>query len=85
MAVTEVTCKELVEIVTDYLEQRLTPDERRRVEEHLAACDGCRNYLEQMRDTIRLVGRIDEDSIPAPMREQLPRAFRGWKSSGRGL
>jgi predicted anti-sigma-YlaC factor YlaD len=81
MAVTELSCQELVEIVTDYLEERLTPEDRRRVEEHLAACEGCRNYLDQMRETIRLVGRLDEGSIPAPMREQLLRAFRDWKSS----
>jgi predicted anti-sigma-YlaC factor YlaD len=81
MAVTELSCQELVEIVTDYLEEKLTPEERRRVEEHLAACEGCRNYLEQMRDTIRLSGRLDERSIPVPMREQLLRAFRDWKAS----
>jgi anti-sigma factor RsiW len=81
MAVTELSCQELVEIVTDYLEDRLAPEDRRRVEEHLAACEGCRNYLEQMRETIRLVGRLEEGSIPPPMREQLLRAFRGWKSS----
>jgi anti-sigma factor RsiW len=81
MAVTELTCQELVEIVTDYLEEKLTPEERRRVEEHLAGCDGCLNYVDHMRATIRLVGRLDEESIPPEMREELLRAFRDWKPS----
>lgn len=80
MAATELTCRELVEIVTDYLEDRLSPLDRRRFEEHLAACEGCANYVEQMRDTIRLVGRLTEDAIPVPARERLLQAFRDWKS-----
>lgn len=81
MAVSELTCKELVEIVTDYLEDKLPPAARRRLEEHLAGCEGCSNYLDQMRETIRLLGRLDEDSIPFPVRERLLHAFRAWKSS----
>jgi predicted anti-sigma-YlaC factor YlaD len=80
MVVRELTCKELVELVTDYLEERLRPSERLRFERHLVGCKSCRNYLDQMRETIRLLGRLDEDSIPAPMRERLLRAFRDWKS-----
>lgn len=81
MAATELTCRELVEIVTDYLEDALSPRDRRRFEEHLAACEGCANYVEQMRDTIRLAGRLTESSIPVPAREQLLQAFRNWKST----
>jgi predicted anti-sigma-YlaC factor YlaD len=80
MAARELTCKELVELVTDYLEERLPPLERLRFEQHLAGCEGCRNYLDQIRQTIRLLGRLDEDSIPALTREHLLRAFRDWKS-----
>jgi anti-sigma factor RsiW len=80
MTTAELTCKELVEIVTDYLEDRLPPSERRRFEQHVAGCEGCTNYLDQMRETIRLVGRLSEDSIPAPARERLLRAFRDWRS-----
>jgi anti-sigma factor RsiW len=80
MTVTELTCKELVEIVTDYLEDRLPPGDRRRFEQHLARCEGCRNYLDQMRETISLAGGLEEDTIPAPMRERLLRAFRDWRS-----
>jgi predicted anti-sigma-YlaC factor YlaD len=80
MAVTELTCKELVELVTDYLEERLPPSDRLRFEQHLGGCEGCRTYLDQMRETIRLLGRLDDEAIPAPMRERLLSAFRDWKS-----
>jgi anti-sigma factor RsiW len=80
MTTTELTCKELVEIVTDYLEDRLPAVERRRFEQHVAGCEGCRNYLEQMRETIHLVGELGEDSIPVPIRERMLRAFRDWRS-----
>jgi anti-sigma factor RsiW len=83
MAVPELSCRELVEIVTDYLENQLSPTDRRRFEEHLLACDGCANYLEQMRKTIGVVGRLSEESLPAPVRERLLRAFRDWKSRER--
>jgi predicted anti-sigma-YlaC factor YlaD len=81
MAATELTCRELVEIVSDYLEDRLSPIDRQRFEEHLTVCEGCANYVEQMRDTIRLAGRLTENSIPVPARERLLQAFRDWKSA----
>jgi anti-sigma factor RsiW len=74
-----ITCQELVELVTDYLENRLPRPERRRFEQHLVGCEGCFNYLEQMQETIRLVGRLREDSIPPRARERLLWAFRDWK------
>jgi predicted anti-sigma-YlaC factor YlaD len=80
MAAIDLTCKELVELVTDYLEERMTPSERLRFEQHLVDCEGCRSYLDQMRETIRLLGRLDEDSIPVPTQARLLRAFRDWKS-----
>jgi anti-sigma factor RsiW len=78
-----ITCREIVELVTGYLEGRLSPIQRRRFQEHLAACEGCSAYLEQMRTTIRLVGRLTEDSIPAPVREALLHAFRNWHAQTR--
>lgn len=72
------TCHELVELVTDYLEDALSPEDRRRVEEHLALCDGCTAYLEQMRETIRLTGMVREEEIPEDQRQALLEAFRGW-------
>jgi len=73
-------CRELVEIVTDYLEGDLSRRDRRRFERHIAGCEGCTSYVEQMRLTKRLLGRIPEDSIPAEAREALLDAFRDWRS-----
>jgi anti-sigma factor RsiW len=78
----EMACQELVEVVTDYLDGTLEPADRRRFEEHLAVCAGCRNYLEQMRATIRVTGGLKAENIPAGMRAQLLEAFRGWKRAG---
>ena len=75
----ELTCKQLVELVTDYLEGALSPADRARFDAHLAGCRGCRAYLEQMRRTVRTLGELREDSIAPDARERLLRAFRGWK------
>jgi len=76
----ELACQEVVELVTAYLEDALDPVDRERFEEHLVFCDGCENYLEQMRTTIRLTGRV-EDELPARLRAELLEAFRGWRAS----
>ena len=78
----ELTCKELVEVVTDYLEARLTPEDLRRFEEHLLECDGCVVYLEQMRETIRLVGTLHEEHVPPDAAELLLQAFADWRPAG---
>jgi anti-sigma factor RsiW len=72
------TCHEVVNIITDYLEDSLSPGDRRRVEEHLAICDGCTAYLEQMRETIRLTGMLTEEQIPEDQKQRLLEAFRTW-------
>lgn len=74
----ELTCKEVVEIVTDYLEGALSPEDRVRFDEHLATCNGCTYYVEQMRETIRLSGMLSEEQVPVAQRERLRRAFRDW-------
>lgn len=72
------TCQEVVELVSDYLEEALPRKVRRRVEEHLALCDGCTTYLEQMRETVRLTGMLTEEQIPEDQKQRLLDAFRGW-------
>jgi anti-sigma factor RsiW len=72
------TCHEVVQIITDYLEDALPGEDRRRVEEHLAVCDGCTTYLEQMRETIRLTGMLTEEQIPEEQKRELLAAFRTW-------
>ena len=75
-----IECRDLVELLTDYLEGAMPDPERMRLEEHLAGCEGCARYLEQMRITIRLTGMLTEDQVPAEAREALLGAFRGWVS-----
>jgi predicted anti-sigma-YlaC factor YlaD len=72
----DLTCQELVELVTDYLEGALHSADRVRFEEHLAGCAGCQAYLEQMRDTISMVGRVSEESLDPATRDQLLDLFR---------
>jgi predicted anti-sigma-YlaC factor YlaD len=82
--VDELSCKELVELVTEYLEGTLSPHLRAAFDEHLAICEGCRAYLEQMQLTIHVVGTLTEESIPPPAKAELLHAFRGWKKQ-RGI
>ena len=77
----ELTCRELVELVTDYLEDRLPAGERRRFELHLAACTGCSIYLAQMRALVRSARSLEEAELPAAVRDDLLRTFRDWKRS----
>jgi anti-sigma factor RsiW len=79
MGVPELTCKELVEVITDYLEGRLPPERWLLVEEHVAFCDGCQTYLEQLRATIRLTGTLGEDDLEPEARTRLLGVFRDWK------
>jgi anti-sigma factor RsiW len=75
----ELTCQELVELVTEYLEETLPPAERVRFEAHLAGCRGCRTYLEQMRQTIAALGTLPEEAIAADAEATLLATFRDWK------
>ena len=75
------TCREFVELVTDYLEERLSPADRERFEEHLAACPGCQAYVDQMRATLHGLGRIPEESLSPAARDELLHAFRAWRSA----
>jgi anti-sigma factor RsiW len=77
--VQQLTCKELVELVTDYLEGALSPADRARFDEHLATCPYCRTYVEQMRQTIRALGHLPEETIPAEALEELLARFRRWR------
>jgi anti-sigma factor RsiW len=73
------TCQELVQLVTDYLENSLEADARARFELHLGVCPGCVDYLDQMRATIRAMGQLREESLQPQVREALLRAFRTWR------
>jgi anti-sigma factor RsiW len=75
------SCQELVELVTDYLEGALGERDLRAFEEHIAGCDGCTAYLEQMRTTIKLVGSLTPSDLTTDAETALLQAFRGWKRS----
>lgn len=72
-------CRELVELVTAYLEDELSSGERKRFDAHLSGCDGCTMYVEQMRRTIELTGTLRADDVSPEAEEALLRAFRDWK------
>jgi anti-sigma factor RsiW len=77
----DLTCKELVELVTGYLDGSLRGRQRRRFEAHLAECDGCTAYLRQLETTIRATGTLSEDQVTDEQKAVLLTAFRGWTSS----
>jgi anti-sigma factor RsiW len=78
----DMSCKELVEAVTDYLEGTMGAEDRARFDAHLEICPFCVTYLEQMRQTIATAGELSEESIAPESREELLGAFRGWQAAG---
>jgi anti-sigma factor RsiW len=83
MSSPDLTCVELVELVTDYLEGALSPADGERFEQHLDACNGCTAYVEQFREAIRLTGVLRESDVSPEARGALLAEFAGWKR-GRG-
>ncbi len=79
----DVVCQQAVELVTDYLEGRLSRSARRRFERHLAGCPHCTEYLAQMRETIRLTGQVASGDLPEGMRDDLVQLYRQWKAGER--
>ncbi len=75
----ELTCAEVVELVTAFLEHRLRADDVERFEEHFAFCDGCSTYVDQMRATIAATGRLRTLDVPEEVQDQLLAAFRSWR------
>ena len=71
-----IACRELVELVTDYLEDRLPPDQRLRFEEHIAMCPGCTTYLDQMRLTIFITGALRAEDLEPRSRDAMLAVFR---------
>jgi anti-sigma factor RsiW len=69
-------CNELVELVTAYLDGALDPDTRGRFDAHVLDCDGCENYLQQFRETVRTVGKITDDELDPAFRNRLLEAFK---------
>jgi anti-sigma factor RsiW len=74
------TCREVVELLSDYLDGELPQPERVRVDEHLAGCDGCTMVLDELRETVRLAGMLTVEHLSETQRTILLGAFRGWTS-----
>ena len=77
-ALEEMPCRELVEVITDYLDGTLAEADRIRFEEHLANCPPCSEYVAQFRLTIELAGRVEPDQLSDEALAELEAAFRGW-------
>lgn len=79
---TELTCREMVERMSDYLEGALADRDRALFEQHLVLCDGCTAYLDQMRRTVALVGRLRQKALDPPIPDRLLETFRAWTRTG---
>ena len=75
------TCRQVVELMTDYLEGALSAIDRARFEEHIAGCDGCTAYLAQLRIARKITGRLADEPVPALVEKELLEAFRSWQST----
>jgi anti-sigma factor RsiW len=78
----DLVCQQVVEMVTAYLEEALSRSDRRRLEKHLAGCPLCTEYLAQMRETIRLAGRLAPEDLTPEMRTDLTEVYRRWRTEG---
>jgi predicted anti-sigma-YlaC factor YlaD len=78
----EMTCREMVELMSDYLDGALDAPVLARFEEHLTGCGGCTNALEQLRTSLRVAGSLREEPIVDERRELLRSVFRDWRREG---
>ncbi len=78
----DLVCQQAVELVTDYLEGVLRDSARRRFEKHLAGCPHCTEYLAQIRETIRVAGRVIPEDLTPQMRDDLTDLYRRWRTEG---
>jgi anti-sigma factor RsiW len=76
----ELTCREVVELLTDYLDDAIPTPERARLDAHLTACDGCSAALDQLRETIRVTGTLTEAQVAGERLEPIRSVFRAWRS-----
>lgn len=74
------TCREIVELLSEYLDRTLPARQRARVDAHLDTCPECSAYLAQLRATLRALGRLREQDVAAPILERLVAAFRSWRA-----
>ena len=75
----ELNCQEVVELVTDYLEQALLPEMQAQFEAHVANCPGCDTYIEQIQQTIMMLRKLVEQPIFPETQQELLKIFRSWE------
>jgi anti-sigma factor RsiW len=78
----DIVCQQAVEMVTDYLENVLDGGDKQRFESHLPTCPHCTEYLAQVRETIRVAGRLTPDDLSDPMRAAFTDLYRRWRAEG---
>ena len=78
----DLACREVIELLTEYLEGTLSRRQRRRLEAHLQACPNCAAYLEQIRVTIELSGTIKPEDLPPHAVDELTELYRRWRDGG---
>jgi anti-sigma factor RsiW len=78
----DIACQQAVEMVTDYLEDAFDRGDKQRFEKHLAVCPHCTEYLAQVRETIRLAGRLTPEDLNPPMRDAFTDLYRRWRAEG---
>lgn len=75
----DITCRDAVALLSRYLDGELAGDDLGRLEAHLHECDDCTEHLAQLRLTVALTGRIREEDLEPPAREDLMEIYRRWR------
>ncbi len=75
----ELSCQEVVELVTDYLENVLLPEMHKRLEDHVTECPGCAIYIDQVRQTINMLRQLAQEPVFPATKQELLEIFRNWK------
>ena len=75
----DITCRQVVALMTDYLDDALGPDDQALMEAHLAECEGCAEHLRQIRITVAVTGRIREEDLTPAVRDDLMDLYRRWR------
>ena len=76
-----ISCRDVVALVTDYFERALPAEQLSLFEQHLNFCDGCMTFIDQIRETASLAGRLSEEQVPDELKLSLLTAFRDWRRS----
>jgi anti-sigma factor RsiW len=78
MDATQMTCAQLVEQLSDYLEDALRPDQMARVRVHLHNCGGCETHLGELRVTLRTLSSLPMENLPSEVEQNVLDIYRKW-------